>query len=50
MAEDLALRPDQLYRRTDPATLGFTTTSELPALVGAIGQPLTEARIGGCRR
>ena len=38
MAEDLALRPDQLYRRTDPATLGFTTTSELPALVGAIGQ------------
>jgi len=38
MAEDLALRPEQLYRRTDPASLGFDTTAELPPLVGAIGQ------------
>src|SRR5512144_837020 len=38
MAEALALHPEQLYRRTDPASLGFTTTAELPALVGAIGQ------------
>src|SRR5512139_981096 len=38
MAEDLALQPEQLYRRTDPASLGFATTAELPPLVGAIGQ------------
>ncbi|NJD09485.1 MAG: ATP-dependent protease [Gemmatimonadetes bacterium] len=38
MADELALRPEQLYRRTDPGTLGFATTAELPPLVGAIGQ------------
>jgi len=38
MTDELVLRPEQLYRRTDPATLGFTSTAELPPLVGAIGQ------------
>ena len=33
-----SLAADQLYRRTDPATLGFRTTQELPPLAAALGQ------------
>lgn len=33
------LRPEQLRRRLDPASLGFTSTEEVDPLVGTIGQP-----------
>ncbi|MFZ5815578.1 MAG: AAA family ATPase [Bacillota bacterium] len=34
----LAVPPEQLRRTWDPAALGFTTTAELPALEGLVGQ------------
>lgn len=39
MRERLRLRPDQLRRTLDPATLPFQTTDEVPPLLGTIGQP-----------
>ncbi len=39
------LGPDELRRRCDPATLGFTTTSELPSLPGQINQDRPAAAI-----
>jgi predicted ATP-dependent protease len=38
MTQPLELRADQLYRRTDPASLGFTTTTEIAPLAEALGQ------------
>lgn len=35
----LELRPDELRRTVDPATLPFATTADVPPLVGTIGQP-----------
>ncbi len=35
----LELRPEELRRTVDPATLPFATTEEVPPLVGTIGQP-----------
>jgi hypothetical protein len=32
------LRPDQLYRPTDPSTLKFSTTAELQPIDGLVGQ------------
>ncbi|MCC6739739.1 MAG: AAA family ATPase [Planctomycetia bacterium] len=41
----LELRPDQLRRVTDPASLDIGDTSELPPLEGIIGQPRAVASI-----
>jgi predicted ATP-dependent protease len=38
MTQHLALRTDQLYRRTDPTSLGFATTAEVAPLAEALGQ------------
>lgn len=38
-SDRLALAPDQLRRRLDPATLPFETTAEVGPLEGTIGQP-----------
>lgn len=38
MKERLALSPEQLRRKWDPAELGFLTTDELPELEGLVGQ------------
>ncbi len=38
-AETLALNPEQLYNRCDPAGFPFRTTAELPDLEEVIGQP-----------
>jgi predicted ATP-dependent protease len=38
MTQPLELSADELYRRTDPATLGFTTTAEVAPLSEALGQ------------
>jgi predicted ATP-dependent protease len=38
MTQHLALRSDQLYRRTDPTMLGFATTAEVAPLAEALGQ------------
>ena len=37
--ETLMLRPEQLRRRLDPASLPFASTEEVEPLVGTIGQP-----------
>ncbi len=37
--ESLMLRPEQLRRRLDPASLPFASTEEVEPLVGTIGQP-----------
>ncbi len=39
IATPLELRPEQLRRRVDPATLPFETTAEVEPLAGTIGQP-----------
>ncbi len=39
IAERLALPPERLRRRLDPAQLGFTTTEEVTPLEGTVGQP-----------
>lgn len=39
LAERLAVHPDQLRHRLDPAELPFTTTAEVAPLAGTIGQP-----------
>jgi predicted ATP-dependent protease len=41
----LALRPEELRRRVDPATLPFRTTAEVEPLSGTIGQPRALAAI-----
>jgi lon-related putative ATP-dependent protease len=43
--ESLALKPDELRRRVDPAALPFRTTAEIEPLTGTIGQPRALAAI-----
>jgi len=38
MNSEFELKPDQLFRRTDPAQFHFTSTADLPALEHVIGQ------------
>jgi lon-related putative ATP-dependent protease len=38
MTQHLALRGDELYRRTDPTLLGFATTAEIAPLAEPLGQ------------
>jgi AAA domain len=45
MPEALALRPEELRRRVDPAALPFRTTAEVEQLTGTIGQPRALAAI-----
>lgn len=37
--EGVEVTPEQLRRRLDPETLGFTSTEEVPPLSGTMGQP-----------
>jgi hypothetical protein len=39
------LDPHALYRRLDPAALGFQTTTEVEDVVGIVGQPRAEAAL-----
>ncbi|HET9017557.1 MAG TPA: AAA family ATPase [Thermomicrobiaceae bacterium] len=39
LRDQLALSPEHLRRRLDPATLPFASTAEVPPLEGTIGQP-----------
>ncbi len=39
IADRLALSPERLRRRLDPAQLGFETTAEVTPLEGTVGQP-----------
>ena len=45
MARIQELAPEQLYRRCDPAQLGFVTTADLPDLDEVIGQPRAVAAV-----
>jgi lon-related putative ATP-dependent protease len=45
MPEALALSPEELRRRVDPAALPFRTTAEVEPLTGTIGQPRALAAI-----
>ena len=38
MSERFALTSAELYRRTDPAVLGFDTTAGVAPLTGALGK------------